>query len=296
MSPSPHHLQCVLAVAEVGSFTAAAASLGISQPALSRIVQDVETEIGCKLFDRDTRNLRPTLIGEQILATMRAAVGDYVQALHRVQNQASGRSGLIRIGALPSLATALLAPAVAELRLAAPDVEMQIYDGLSEAVTGLVLRGEVDIALVDRPAPDDTMIFEELIRDQLGLVCRKDDTLAARAVLDWTVFENRPFIAMSQGSSVRTLVDAAFAQAGVTIRPLYEPRFLATVGALVLSEAGVTALPRLAALDFQHPDLLWRPLLNPSMDRPSGVLRRADRQMHPAAALLVASLKQRLAT
>ena len=60
---APSQLRAVMAVAQTGSFTAAASKVGLSQPALSRIVRSVELELGCNIFDRDTRNVRPTAVG-----------------------------------------------------------------------------------------------------------------------------------------------------------------------------------------------------------------------------------------
>ncbi|MBB5684753.1 LysR family transcriptional regulator [Sphingobium boeckii] len=289
---TPHHLRSVMAVAQTGSFTAAASKMGLSQPALSRIVRSVEAELGCVIFDRDTRNVSPTAAGETILATMRNALTDYDRALIHLREQALGQSGNVRVATLPSLAQALLAPAIAKMRIAAPSIELHIYDGLSETVMTQVIDGEVDIGLVDRPANHPKLKYVELLKDQVGVVCRNDDPIAALKRVDWQVFDDRPFIAMAVGSSVRTLIDAALSQCHLSVRPLYEPAFLATVGALVSSRAGITALPKLAAAGLQQEGLSWRPLGNPEILRSCGYILRLDRETQPAATTLLTLLEE----
>ena len=289
---TPHQLRAVVAVSETGSFTAAASRLGLSQPALSRIVRSVETELGSNIFDRDTRNVAPTPVGQTILATIRAGLINYDRTLAELREQALGHSGIVQVATLPSLAQALLAPSIALMRIAAPNVELHIRDGLSETVMAQVIDGEADVGLVDRPAGHPKLRYCELIRDQVGLVCRSDDPIAALKKADWKIFEDRPFIAMAMGSSVRSLIDVAFSQRQLSIRPLYEPSFLATVGALVSSRAGITALPQLAAAGLQQEGLTWLPLNNPKIVRSSGYILRADRDTSPAAATLLTLLKE----
>lgn len=289
---SPHQLRAVLAVADNGSFTLAAGQLCLSQPALSRIIRSVEQELGCAIFDRDTRNVNPTAVGETILKTIRSALIDYDRALMTLREHSLGRSGTVRVATLPSLAQTLLAPAMAEMRAVAPDVELQIYDGLSETVIAQIVNGEADIGLVDRPTSHPKFAYTNLVADRVGIVCRDDDPLASLDCAAWSVFESRPFIAMAVGSSVRSLIDAAFSQAQLNVRPLYEPSFLATVGALVATRAGITALPELAVNGLQQAGLAWRRLENPTIVRSSGCILRTDRECQPAALTLLDILKK----
>jgi LysR family carnitine catabolism transcriptional activator len=288
---SPNQLRAVLAVAADSSFTSAASKLNLSQPALSRIVRSVEEELGCAIFDRDTRNVSPTRAGITMLAIIRTALSDYETAVERLRYDALGKSGIVRVATLPSLALTLLAPAIVEMRARAPDVEIGICDGLSEVVVEQVMNGEVDVGLVDRPTGHPNLDFHELVRDRVGLVCLEEDPLAGQKTVEWSVFEQRPFIAMAEGSSVRTLIDNALLQARLTVRPLYEPSFLTTVGALVITGAGITALPEFAMRGLQQEHLKWIPLKNPTVIRSSGYLLRADRKPQPAASTLLQVLR-----
>lgn len=289
---TPSQLRAVLAVANTGSFTAGASKVGLSQPALSRIVRGVEDELGCNIFDRDTRNVSPTAVGETLLTTIRTAIVDFEGALNAMRNQALGLSGIVKVATLPSLAQALLAPALVEMRKIAPGVELRILDGLSDSVMSQVAEGQVDLGLVDRPSGHEHLTYHDLAHDRFGLVCRSDDPLADREKPDWTIFQNRPFISMAHGSSVRNLIDGAMLQAQVSVKPLFEPAFLATVGALVATHAGITALPKLAAQSLQQEELVWRQLRKPTIIRSWGYIVRTDREPQAAALTLLELLKK----
>ncbi len=105
--------------------------------------------------------------------------------------------------------------------------------------------------------------------------------------LAWSVFADRPFIAMAPTSSFRAMTDAAFLQVGLAVAPLFECAFLGTTGHLVGAGLGITALPRLTLPLTGAPGLLWRPLDKPLLQRKIGVVMRARRSLAPAAGRLL---------
>jgi LysR family transcriptional regulator, carnitine catabolism transcriptional activator len=139
------------------------------------------------------------------------------------------------------------------------------------------------MGLTVRPTPAENLSYRALAADAFGLVCRPDHPLAREASSPWTVFANEPFIAMDPHSSVRAMTDAAFLQVGIAVRPLYECAFLATTGNLVAQGLGITALPRLTLPMIGARDLVWRPLVSPSLQRSLGVVTSLGRSLSPAA-------------
>ena len=295
INPTPHQLACFLAVAKAGSFSDAARQLALSQPALSRTIRLMEDGLGARLFDRDTRNVALTPVGlelqpiaERLTAELRGAFGELARFV-------AGRSGHIRIAALPSIAAVLLPPAIVAFRESNPDVEIHISDGLSASVLEAVTNGQADIGLTVQPAPDAKLAYTPLLSDRFVLVCRPDDALVGRTNLPWSVYADRRFIAMSPKSSVRAMTDAAFLQAGLAIPMLYECTALATTGYLVSAGLGITALPRLTLPLTAAPGLVWRTLSHPVLRRYMGVVTRVGRSLTPAtqAFLEVLHLKSR---
>lgn len=280
---TPQQLAAFLRLAQAGSFSEAARLLGVSQPALSRTVQQMEEVIGRRLFDRTTRSVVLTATGQELLPIAARLVAEFDDAFGELARFVAGRRGRVAVAALPSIAAVLLPPVIARYRAERPEVEVAVLDGLSGPVLDEVAEGRADLGLTIRPSPRATLSYRPLLADELGLVCRPDDELAGEGPLPWSVFTGRPFVAMAAASSVRQLTDAAFLQAGLAVPQLYGCAFLGTAGHLVAAGLGITALPRLTLPLLGRTGLVWRRLERPVMRRQMGVLTRVGRSLAPAA-------------
>jgi LysR family transcriptional regulator, carnitine catabolism transcriptional activator len=276
-------LACFLQVAKDESFSEAARKLAVSQPALSRTIRMIEDELGITLFDRDTRNVSLTPAGVELRAIAERIVHESDTGFSEFSQYLEGRRGRIVVSALPSVAAVLLPRAIVVFRRTRPDVDFTIHDRLNEAVIREVSSGHAEIGLTVRPPASERLAYQPLISDEFGLVCRADDALAGEGPLPWSVFADRPFVGMAPESSVRQMTDAAFLQAEMPVSPQYECAFLGTAGHLVAAGLGVTAFPRFTMTLTGQPDLVWRPLVTPSMVRSIGAVVRVGRTLSPAA-------------
>jgi LysR family transcriptional regulator, carnitine catabolism transcriptional activator len=280
---SPQQLSAFVQLARKGNFSEAARLQGVSQPALSRMVQQMEDIVGRRLFDRTTRSVVLTPTGRELLPMAERLVAEFDGAFGELARFVEGRRGRVAVAALPSIAAVLLPPAIARYQAGSPEVEFDVLDGLSGSVLEHVSQGRADIGLTIRPSPRATLAYRPLLSDEFGLVCRSDDELAGDGPLPWSVFKNRPFVAMASESSVRQMTDAAFLQARLAIPPLFGCAFLGTTGHLVAAGLGVTALPRLTLPLMGQLGLVWRRLERPVMRRQIGVITQVGRTLAPAA-------------
>jgi LysR family transcriptional regulator, carnitine catabolism transcriptional activator len=292
MRINPQQLSAFLQLARTGSFSEAARLQGVSQPALSRTVQQLEEAVGQRLFDRTTRSVVLTPTGQELLPIAERLITELDSSFGELARFVEGRRGRVAVAALPSVAAVLLPPAIARYRKGHPEVEMVVLDGLSESVLDAVAQGRADMGLTIRPSPQATLAYRPLLSDEFGLVCRPDDALAGDGPLPWSVFEGRPFVAMAPESSVRQMTDAAFLQAGLAIPPLYGCAFLGTTGHLVAAGLGITALPRLTMPLLGQLGLVWRRLERPVMRRQIGAVTRVGRTLAPAALAFLEALGQ----
>jgi DNA-binding transcriptional LysR family regulator len=292
MNSSPQQLSAFVRLASTGSFSEAARLQGVSQPALSRAIQQMEAAVGRRLFDRTTRSVVLTPTGRELLPIAERLVAEFDGSFGELARFVDGRRGRIAVAALPSIAAVLLPPAIARFREGRPEVEVAVLDGLAGSVLDAVAEGRADLGLTIRPSPRATLAYRPLLSDEFGLVCRPDDELAGDTPLPWSAFEGRPFVAMAPESSVRQMADAAFLQAGLAIPPLYGCAFLGTTGHLVAAGLGVTALPRLTLPLLGRLGLVWRRLERPVMRRQMGAVTRAGRTLAPAAEAFLAVLGQ----
>lgn len=289
---TPQQLSAFLHLARTGSFSEAARLQGVSQPALSRTVQQMEAAVGRRLFDRTTRSVALTPTGLELRRIAGRLVAEFDGAFGELARFVEGRRGRVAVAALPSVAAVLLPPAIARYREGHPEVEVAILDGLSGSVLDAVGEGRADVGVTIRPTPRATLAYRPLLSDGFGLVCRPDDELAGVGPLPWSVFQTRPFVAMAPESSVRQMTDAAFLQSGLAIPQLYGCTFLGTTGHLVAAGLGITALPRLTLPLLGQPGLVWRRLERPVMRRQMGSVTRIGRTLAPAAQGFLAVLEQ----
>lgn len=290
---TPHQLRAFLVLVRAGNFSRAAQERGVSQSALTRIIQHMERVVGRPLFDRTTRNVELTPVGRELLPIAERIVAEFDDGLSELSRFVEGRRGHVVVAALPSIAAVLLPPAIARLRQQAPDVAVTILDGLSGSVIEAVAQGRADFGLTIQPGTLTAMAWLPLVLDRFGLVCREDDRLAGEGPLPWSIFEGRPFIAMASESSVRQMTDAALGEAGLHVPPLYGCAFLGTTGHLVMAGLGVTALPRLTLPLLGSGELQWRPLERPVVERRIGLVTPLGRTLSPAAQILADQLRRK---
>jgi DNA-binding transcriptional LysR family regulator len=269
-------LRLFLGVIASGSFSACARAHHLSQPALSRIIGQMESRIGARLFDRDSRTVSLTPAGEELAAIATAIVREADLGASRLEDFVNGRRGRLVIAALPSLAVTLLPPAIARFQSLWPAVDFAVLDGLSAPVVSSVVEGRADFGLAMTPEPSLGLDYQELLSDPFGLVCRPDHPLAGRTQAAWSDFQGQPLVAIAGASSVRSLTDAAFLRDGGGVKPSFECNHLATAGAMIAQGLGIAALPRLVLPLLGPEPLVWRPLGEPGLSRSLGILSRKD--------------------
>jgi|SRR5271170_3735651 len=144
INPTPQQLLAFLRVVETGSFSRAAQSLGVSQPALSRTIGTIETTIQARLFNRDTRNLELTAVGAELRSIATRLVKEFDRAFSELNQFVGGESGRVTIAALPSVAAVLLPRVIVRFRETNPGVDIMVRDSLSDIVQNDVLEGTAD--------------------------------------------------------------------------------------------------------------------------------------------------------
>lgn len=280
---SLRQLQALAEVAAGGSFRAAAARIGVSQPALSRTVREAERTLGARLFDRDTRHVQISAVGRELLPIAQRILREFDGAFGELGQFLQGRSGRVTVAALPSLTAALMPAAIAAFRRGHPEVEFALVEAPADALLAAVEEGRADFGLSVRPPPHQRLQYHHLQDDPMMLVCRAGDPLAAGASAPWSVFGARPFIASQPSSSIRPITDAVFLQKRMSMRAALEYPSVTACGALVAAGLGVTALPRLALGLTDMRGLAAVPLVRPQMSRPIGIVTRIGRTLAPAS-------------
>ena len=292
---SVRELDVFLALAETLSFRRTAAQVNLSQSAVSGVVIRLEEALGVRLFDRTTRSVQLTDAGQvfaQQAALMRVQTDEAVRA---VRNVAELQVGNVRLAALPSLAATVVPVACARYRLRFPGVQFQVFDTLSGPAFDLVRAGQVDFALTAANPAYADLDYTPLASDGFVLLIPPGHPLAAaRGPLRWVDVANLTHISMPLPTSVRQYADAALLQHRVRFEPVYELEHLASITAMVACGLGVAALPELAAAVATMPGVVQRPMVEPDISRPIGLVTRRYRSLSPAATALVEMLREEM--
>lgn len=214
-------LSYFVAVARTRHFTRAAAELAVAQPSLSKQIRALEDELGAALFSRARSNIALTPAGEALLPLATRILADVDTARLEVQELAGLRSGRVRLGATPSLCSALLADTLRRFHVAYPGIRLIVQEDGSRDLVRALTAGELDLALVILPLADDTpLITTPLLRENLVVASRTDDrSLPNRPHLRITDLRDRPLVMFRPGYDLREATITACRNAG------FEPSF-----------------------------------------------------------------------
>lgn len=283
-------LRALVAVADGKSFLRAAELLNLSQPALSRRVQKLEASIGTPLLERTTRSVRLTPAGQEILPLLRRLLEEMDSSLLGMIALGERQAGRLTVASIPSATVRFLPEVLERFALEYRNVRVRILDLSATECAEAVRTGEAELGITLPVTADNDVVFEPLADDPYGLVCRKDDALAALAEPAWSDLVGRRLVTVHLGSGNRTALEAGLARAGIELRWFYEVTRLTSAIALVQAGLGPSVLPRLACEGPEARDLVWRPLKGAEINRTIGVLRRPGATLSPAANRLLALL------
>ncbi len=290
---SSRKIDVFLVLCETLSFRRTAERVHLSQPAVTGVIARLEEALGVRLFDRSTRQVQLTGPGQVFLAQAQRLRHMTEEAVRAVREVAALQVGQVAMAAMPSLVATVVPQAFARFRAAHPGIGLQIMDTLSGPAFELVRAGRVDFALTAANPAYADLDYLPLASDGFVLLIPQDHALASqRDPLDWAEVAELPHISMPLPSSVRQYADAAFLEHRIRFAPQFELEHLASLKALVAAGLGVAALPELAANVGSDEGMVRRPLRNPDLRRPIGLVTLRGRSLSPAAQAMVEVLRE----
>lgn len=171
--PTIRQLECLVAVADHGSFRKAAASLGISQPALSAQVQAVEDVLGVQVFERDRRSVLVTPAGDDVIGRAREALAAVDAVSDAARRRGEPLVGPLRLGVIPTVAPYWLPPLLPAVRKKFPKLELVLREDQTQRLLAQLGAGQLDAAFLSIPVPGD-FTTAEVAREAFVLVAQRD--------------------------------------------------------------------------------------------------------------------------
>ncbi len=274
ITPDLRQLRQFVAVAEHLHFGRAAQALHISQPPLSRSIQDLEAKLGARLFERSRRKVELTPAGRWYLEEARQVLARLERASRAVAELAAGGAGSLRIGFVTIADYSVLPALLSRFKAAQPGVTLSLRELVTEAQLEALAAGDLDLGFVLPPLPAREVDSIAVNREPLVVALPARHPLAAaKGPLGVRTLADEPFV-MVPASLARGLSDVVLglcARAGFAPRIAQEAVQMQTVVSLVSSGLGVAIVPA--------------SLLNL---RRSGVVYRAVRDAHPKIELRLA--------
>jgi LysR family nitrogen assimilation transcriptional regulator len=273
-------------VAELGSFTRAAAYLSVVQPALSRQVRQLEVELGQNLFERNGRGVVLTDAGSRLLEHTRGILMQIGRARQELEDQRNGDSGHVALGLPPSLGSSVTVPLVKAFEKLLPNARLATVEGLSAYILEWLTIGRVDCALVYNATASATVDVQPLLDDQLFLIAPLESLADARPPRNHSVtlaqLADYPLVIPSRPHAMRMSVENALASVERKIRVAYEIECIPAVIDLVRQGHGYGVLPMNAvkASQWAH-EVLVKPIVNPTLRISLSIATSAQRPKSP---------------
>lgn len=211
------HLRTLIAVAESGSLVRAADAMSVTQPAVSKTVTELESIVGCHLFERMPRGVKLTSAGRLLLLHAGIGLRAIREGLDALEIGEEGERPAVIVGALPNVATTVLPPALLRLAIAQPRAHVTVRTGSNAQLIAALRQGVLDLVVgrLAEPSNMQGLSFEHLYTEPLVLVTRAGHVLARGKTLDPLVLRQHRLLLPDAGTRIREAADRFFVANGV---------------------------------------------------------------------------------
>lgn len=266
-------------VAEMGSFSKAAAALSVAQPALSRQVRNLEEQLGTALFFRNGRGVSLTDSGDIFFRRIKVILDDLDRARQEIRELSGMPSGTVVLGTPPTVSQVLITPLIKRLHDRYPQISLQVHEAFSGFVNEWLASGRLDVAVLYNAPRTRHLQTERLLRETLFLVTSPDRPEAGDSGIEFSSLTDTPLILPSRPHGLRLLIDERAGNTGAILNVAFEIDALPAIKELVEDGVGATILPfasvhrevrrgRLVAREIQRPALTRTLVLTTSSQRP----------------------------
>jgi DNA-binding transcriptional LysR family regulator len=278
--------ESLVAVADAGAVTAAAQRIHISQSALSRRLQQLESDLGAQLLIRGRHGAELTEAGRLALVECRAMLARYETMRRDIAEHLGLRRGTVILGGGATVTSCLLPQAIAGFRANYPGIRFLVKEAGSHQVIEDVAQGRIQIGIVTLPVGHDDLEVTPLVEDEIVLVARRDDSLHPLA--DPADLNGRGVIAFEPGSAIRRIVDTSLSAAGVAVEVTMELRSVPSMLQMVSATGDLAFVSRLSLRN--ETELLTVQVKGLSITRSLALATRQGIPLTPAAEAFVQSL------
>jgi len=274
--PSLRQLRYLVALSETRNFTRAAEACFVTQSTLSAGLKELESTLGAQLVERDRQSVRMTPAGDAVVERARRLLAGAEDLVEAAATGAKPMTGMLRLGAIPTIAPFLLPSLLPIVRKRHPALRLALREDLTAKLLLRLEDGELDFALIALPFETEGLLVRPLFDDELWLVAPEGDPqLAAKKITISQRMAERLLI-LEEGHCLREHTLQACGRAPVATREGLEATSLLTLVQMVESGLGLALVPEIAVQAglLASSRLVARPLASPAPKRTVALVAR----------------------
>jgi len=243
--PSLRQLRYLVELADRLNFRQAAEASFVTQSTLSAGIKELETVMGVQLVERDTRQVRITAVGQEVVARARQLLASTQDLMALAQGAVEPLSGLLGLGVIPTIAPFLLPSLLPQLRRRYPRLRLHLREDLTERLLERLRSGQLDMAVIALPYATGDLLVRELFADEFRFVAREDDPQAQSKTVSVNRLDADNILLLEEGHCLRDHAIAA-CKARAPREAGIEATSLNTLVQMIEGGMGVTLLPEMA--------------------------------------------------
>jgi len=228
-------------IVDRGSITGAADALGVAQPALSLHLKNMEAELGTTLLTRGPTGVTPTEAGRLLAARAQIILDEMTRTIDDIRTLEHNPTGTVRIGLPGTIAGLVALPLVEAASRRYPGITLNIQEAMSGFVSNWLTEAQVDIGVLYNASASPGIVSEWLLDEELVFIRKGPNDGANRITL--ADLDNTPMVLPSAAHGLRTLIDKALTDIGITPRVAVEIDAYASIKSLVIEGYGSSILP-----------------------------------------------------
>lgn len=202
------------------NFTKAATELYITQPAVSKHIQELEETYKTKLFERNGSKIALTAAGKILLEHTKNIFEIYREIDFDMSSFRNERQGLLRLGSSTTISQYIISPVLARFHQKQQDIKVNLLNGNTEQIENALINKEIEIGIVEGQSKNQSIKYIPFIKDELVLVCNTQNPLVKQNEISLEDLKNMKFITRERGSGTLEVIEYALKQVGVKLSDL----------------------------------------------------------------------------
>ncbi|MFN7471563.1 MAG: LysR family transcriptional regulator [Roseiflexaceae bacterium] len=283
------HLRMFITVAKHAHVSKAATELHMAQPAVSRMIHELERSCGgVALIEKIGRNVRLTEAGEALVVHAQSILAEVSAAEATMRARKGLLAGRVSIGTPPSVGVRLLPKNLSAFHQTYPDIELRIHQAGTNQLLQLLELGEIDIAIATLPVPSKNHVIVPMFDEPLVAVVSMQHRYATRHRVMLAELAEEGFLLYPAGYEMHDVIVSACRAAGFVPRVVVDGGDVALLLRLAEANLGIALVPRLAVTGEE--DVAVLELTQPTLQRTMAVVYRSDRTLSAASQVMIRTL------